>query len=543
MKKVFTLSIPLFIFLSSVFSQDVLYLSGSGATNNLTIQSGANVYCEGGYNAVAGSSGMEVDGNLYIGQTTGAYTSNWTDNMATTSVLGTSTGTVIFQSNNQQSITGTNTKFYKITFNNSSANTNGIRLLSNLTALNTATFQDGLVYANTYTFYINTSTAGAVTYGGSNTSTYSNSWVYATYGSGRFDRDIVSSGSTFDFPVGSSSAAQLLQVIPTSIGTITRFASSWQTGVTGATPLTLTECGTDYDQISNGGEWHLRPANGNVLGSGSFTGGNITLKGWNLAASSFPGLIDNQFAILERAEGSTAVGAWVVPSPSCSSLAAAGGVGRTVAGNVAIRNNLTDFSDNVSQLGIGITLIVLPIELTHFIAWNENDVNQLAWITSSEYNSDHFDVEKSANGIDFEKIGEVTAVGFSNDESNYTFTDLKPNAINYYRLRLVDIDNSFTYSNVVLIELGTDGAVSTLISPNPTADNINIQLESANDDNVIVQLTDAIGRVIETQNWKITSGNNFTSFDLSNFPSAIYFVYIHRENSTSRQCFKVVKQN
>src|SRR5438309_575906 len=122
MKKQFTL---LFFFcgflLTKVFSQDVLYLNASGAQPNLTIQSGDSVYCQGGYVANSNAQGMQLDGNLYVGDANG-FTANWTDNMASSSVLLTGTGTVTFQSNIQQNITGASTVFYNVLFNNSSAN-------------------------------------------------------------------------------------------------------------------------------------------------------------------------------------------------------------------------------------------------------------------------------------------------------------------------------------------------------------------------------------------------------------------------------------
>src|SRR5215217_4032291 len=78
-------------------SQDLLYLSGSGASPNLTVQAGVDVYVEGGYVANAGASGMKLDGNLYIGKTTGSLAADWTDNMASSSVIASSTGTVYLQ--------------------------------------------------------------------------------------------------------------------------------------------------------------------------------------------------------------------------------------------------------------------------------------------------------------------------------------------------------------------------------------------------------------------------------------------------------------
>ena len=542
MKNFFILLLSSFII--NVTAQDVLYLNGSGATPNLTIQSGAAVYVEGGYVANSGASGMELDGDLYIGSGTG-FTANWTDNMASSSVLGTSTGTAHFESNVQQNITGANTQFYNVIINNTSTAPTGIDLLSNIEVKNQITFQDGKVDANSNILYISTNSATAVTFLAPNNSTYDDSWVAAIYPNGRLDRNITNSASVFDFPVGSSTVSQLLQVTPTSIsgGTgISRFSASWEASVTGASPISISECGTPYSQVHTAGEWHLRPANGGTLGTGSFTGGNMTIRGWNL--STFPGLIDNQFAILVRLDGSANTFDWQVPGPSCTSLAATGTSGRTLGFDNALRNNLTSFSDNTSQLGIGMTTIILPIELLTFSGYNAGDVNELFWSTSSELNSDYFSLEKSTAGITYESIGNIPAAGFSTDQREYQFTDFKPNhGLNYYRLKMIDKDQTFSYSNVVLIQLHADGLITAVVSPNPTIDNINIQIQSDKDEVVILQLTDELGRILKTKKWEVTQGINVTSIYTEDLPSAIYFLKLHRPvTGRSDETFKIVKQ-
>lgn len=529
-------------FLSNISGQDLLYLDGTGINPNLTIQSGVNVYVQGGYVANAGAFGMKLNGELHLidGTSTG---SNWTDNTAGGSIVNTSTGTVYLESAFQQNVTGANTIFYNLVFHNSSANTSGVRLLTDCNVANQASFQDGLVYANSNILYVSNTASNAIVSVPPNTATYSGSWISALYTSGgKLDREMTNSGSTYDFPVGSTSSAQLLQVVPTTITGISRLSASWENSVTGNSPLFITECGTSYTQVHNGGEWHLRPANGGVYGIGAFAGGNMTLLGWNL--STFPGIVDNQFAILERAEGNNTAAGWAVPNPGCSSLAATNAPGRTVASNFAVRNSISSYNDAVSQLGIGMTLVVLPIELLSFSGYNNGDMNELMWQTASEFNSAYFDLERSFSGDDYESIHQMKAAGFSQVESDYRFTDQKPNrGLNYYRLKSVDRDNSFTYSNIVLIQLKTDGTIATVVSPNPAINNINIQLQSGNDDELLVQLTDALGRVVRSQSWKVVSGNNFTTINTAGLAAAIYFVNIYRPSAKTAETYKVVKEN
>ncbi len=97
-----------------------------------------------------------------------------------------------------------------------------------------------------------------------------------------------------------------------------------------------------------------------------------------------------------------------------------------MASNFALRNNLDSYDDAMSQLGIGMTLTVLPIELLSFTGYNNGDVNELAWKTASEFNSDHFDLERSFSGDDYKSISQLKAAGFSETESDYHFTDQDP---------------------------------------------------------------------------------------------------------------------
>ncbi|MCS6991265.1 MAG: hypothetical protein NZL95_05325 [Chitinophagales bacterium] len=524
---------------SKVQAQDVLFLSGGGADPNLTIQNGVSVYVEGGYVAEAGAAGMELDGNLIIGTPAG-FTANWTDNMATSSVLASSTGTVYFESNLQQNITGPNTRFYNVVFNNSSPNTAGIRMLSNLVVLNQATFQDGLVYANSYTLHINTIAPSAVTFLAPNNAQYSNSWIAALYPNGRLDRDMTNSGSVYDFPVGSTSAAQLLQVTPTNITGISRFAASWENGVVGTSPLTLSECGTFYQQVHNAGEWHLRPANGGVLGSGGFTNGNMTIRGWNL--STFPGLVDNQFALLWRAEGNNSASGWQIPNPSCVSLAPPGSSGRTVASNNVLRTGLQSFNDGTSQLGIGMTYFPLPVQLLTFDGYPKGPANYLYWVTASEFNADYFEVERSADNFNFSLIATAEALGFSQSEHRYSLVDNHPlQGLNYYRLKQVDKDGSYQYSNVVLIDRSNGAILGAHVYPNPATNFITLQLHASEEGLFSLALVDALGRQVREGAWSVRAGYQSLQLDLSDLPAAPYVLFLNKIGAAPQCIATVVK--
>ncbi len=91
----------------------------------------------------------------------------------------------------------------------------------------------------------------------------------------------------------------------------------------------------------------------------------------------------------------------------------------------------------------------LPIELLHFEAQAEGDRIHLHWATAAEYHSAYFEVERSGPNARFETIGRVAAQGYAREARWYEFYDAKPMpGLNYYRLRLTDLDGTFSYSPI-----------------------------------------------------------------------------------------------
>ncbi len=99
----------------------------------------------------------------------------------------------------------------------------------------------------------------------------------------------------------------------------------------------------------------------------------------------------------------------------------------------------------------------LPITLVYFNVKAEGKKAHLSWQTATEQNSDRFEIERSFDGLHFEKIGSVKAAGNSTSHIDYNFFDLAPKkGINYYRLKEVDIDNRLQYSETKTAQFGDD---------------------------------------------------------------------------------------
>ena len=121
----------------------------------------------------------------------------------------------------------------------------------------------------------------------------------------------------------------------------------------------------------------------------------------------------------------------------------------------------------------------LPVELTHFEGkWIEGTGNQLRWGTAWEQTNDRFEIQASTNAISFETIGRVAGQGTTTGAQEYAFMDTQPQAsITYYRLKQVDINSSFTYSQIIAVKSGLENQEATLVAyPNPTADLLHLQV-------------------------------------------------------------------
>lgn len=123
----------------------------------------------------------------------------------------------------------------------------------------------------------------------------------------------------------------------------------------------------------------------------------------------------------------------------------------------------------------------LPVEWLSFNGELNDLWGELDWATASEINSSHFEVLRSADGQNFEKIGEVASSGNSNTPRNYQFTDKSlPEGIQYYRLKQVDFDGANDYSNTIAIDYGL-AEKAILIAPNPNNGEFLVHNHSAKD--------------------------------------------------------------
>lgn len=183
---------------------------------------------------------------------------------------------------------------------------------------------------------------------------------------------------------------------------------------------------------------------------------------------------------------------------------------------------------------------ILPIELMSFVANASENGNELSWQTLTEINNDYFILETSKDARNFEAIANVDGAGNSNELMNYYFIDNNPIAsVTYYRLKQVDFDGKFSYSDVVSVRRIEDG--EAVISPNPVKDVLNIELKTTQAGNYNFMVVDLLGAVIE-KNIHLNKGTNNIKLDVfADLPQGFYMLKIMDENNTIITTKKIVK--
>ena len=182
----------------------------------------------------------------------------------------------------------------------------------------------------------------------------------------------------------------------------------------------------------------------------------------------------------------------------------------------------------------------LPVTLVAFNVKKEGDNAQLAWSTSAETNSDYFEVQRSLNAKNWEVLGKVNAHGESSQLFSYNFADALPlrHGNNYYRLKMVDKDRTFAYSEIRQVTFDGNSIVATVF-PNPTAEKLFIKLD--NWSNVSsVQVVNLQGIVVyDGMPAKTAEGNG--EIDLKSMPIGKYIVKINRTTGIG-SALKLVRQ-
>ncbi len=172
-----------------------------------------------------------------------------------------------------------------------------------------------------------------------------------------------------------------------------------------------------------------------------------------------------------------------------------------------------------------------------------NDVN-LSWVAENEMGTVSFSVERSLDGFNYDRIAMQAPSGPVNIPRTYLHTDnIQNTGVSqkiYYRIKAMDTDGRFAYSNVVIVRLNDDAAIDTW--PVPFINTINFTYNAAVNSKIDVSIINGNGKLMGTFENTVTRGYNVINLkDLDKFATGIYVIRIINRNTGEVSSAKVFK--
>jgi hypothetical protein len=493
-------------------------LAGPGIAYCRNIQiSGKPLVIEGSINNI-----LEIRGNLIL-SATGTIdmddgsnatadgiiklSGDWTNNL-NESQFAEGNGTVQFVGSTNQNIINfpsVNESFYYMVINNSGGR---IILISNVSISigGSCTFINGIVDAFSNSrdmfYYLNATAVGA------NASSF-------VEGNVRKIGD-----NAFTFPVGKDPWGYRPIGISTPASQSDVFRSSYvRASAMALGPITA----PGLNHVSYCEYWHLDRLNGVSVVD--------VIASWDLTSCGVTSLPDLVIAHFNGISWDTYGGAGTA-------------VGTTSSGTVTwpLVSVFSPFT-----LGSLTTQNPLPVDLLYFNA-HKNDKNSVIcnWKTFSEINNDRFEIYTSRNNngaVTWTFAGSVKGHGTTSEENEYHFIDENPAAgKNYYRLKQLDYDGTYTFSDIVVVDFGNENVpVVFSVSPNPFTESADIYFQTPSAGRMIIEIYDLPGKLISSNEISISKGSASLPLPMNpNVNSGIYFVSIDIDGY--RSIHRIIKQ-
>ena len=205
------------------------------------------------------------------------------------------------------------------------------------------------------------------------------------------------------------------------------------------------------------------------------------------------------------------------------------------SGYIARRTNLTAFGE--FAIGGGGENSLLPVELTKFTASRKGNSAFLLWETATELNANYYEIQRSNDGQIFKAMGQIKAHGTTLEPKHYQFMDAQPEkGIQYYRLKIVDNDNTYGYSPIRSVLF--DKTLKVWVYPNPFTEKLIVETDITEGIKPYnMDVIDVTGKVYFSK--KDIDSQQF-SLDLTHLPRGIYFAKWTKGIDVS--VLKVVKQ-
>jgi hypothetical protein len=226
-------------------------------------------------------------------------------------------------------------------------------------------------------------------------------------------------------------------------------------------------------------------------------------------------------------------------------------------GNLSINGNLILYGNSIicgeGNLDYSGTLLLndnsylcttLPFDLLYFKGKKNDNNILLEWIMNSQHDNKKIEVERSFNGVDFNVIAQIETTINSREERLYSYIDtedLSSYLWAYYRLKQIDFDNKFAYSDIVAVEtLSFKSKSDALIYPNPASSEFELEFNTECSSGQIVIYNNK-GEYIEKRNFRGQLEREKLNFDCRIWPNGNYIVLIN--TATQRKFQRILIHN
>lgn len=183
----------------------------------------------------------------------------------------------------------------------------------------------------------------------------------------------------------------------------------------------------------------------------------------------------------------------------------------------------------------------LPVTGLQAAAQRTGNAITVQWETISEYNSSHFIVQKSNDASNWYNINSVAAQGYSDRKHTYSVIDTKAADVIYYRIKQLDVNGKFTYSNIVRMKQAATIATATTF-PNPFVNQVQVDIKAERSNNAVLTIYEVSGKKLLQKTLTLVKGNNsFTILQVQQLAAGVYVLNICNEEGAVIYKTKIVK--
>jgi hypothetical protein len=208
---------------------------------------------------------------------------------------------------------------------------------------------------------------------------------------------------------------------------------------------------------------------------------------------------------------------------------------------------LTSFSGGTGGFSVNDSGSPLPVELLEFnVNTVDNQFIRLDWATASEINNDGFEVLRSTDGVNFERIAWIGGNGNSTEINEYVFNDrgVDKGITYYYQLKQIDYDGQYEYFAIksARLEGKTTFTVGALI-PNPSkgSEMVSVDIQTVSGDVLTVEIYDRIGSKVKSASYVLFAAENALDINISDLAAGTYFLKFDSSMGTETKKLVVVK--